>query len=407
VKHWLWLIAGLILGIDWLRRSLAAVFGMRKLADLGTPEWDTSVSTTLQKISVVVPARNEAVNIGQCLRSLLGQDYLNLEICAVDDRSTDDTGSIMERVQRESPGRLRVIHVRELPAGWLGKTHAMWKGASETQGDWILFTDGDITFRVDALRRAVSYAEQKSCDHLVILPTMVMHGFGERMMLGFFGFASSLMVRFWKARDPKARDAVGVGAFNLIRRRVYEELGTYEALRMEVIDDLKLGESVKQHGFNQDCALGPGLVKVRWAEGALGVVKNMQKNLFSLFGFSWPLAAFAAIGAMAYHIGPWLGLMFAPGIAKLGFAAASFAVILLYTLMAARFGVSPWFVLTQPFAALMFVFSLLNSAFSARLHGGVLWRGTVYSLDEIHAGIAQSRREREDRRAKATVTTES
>ena len=405
MKYWIWLIGGWLLGADWLRRSLAAGFGMRKLVDFTAAEWDKPVSTTLQKVSVVVPARNEAANIEHCLRSLLDQDYPELEICAVDDRSTDATGSIMDRLQRESLGELRVIHIRELPAGWLGKTHAMWRGASEMHGDWILFTDGDISFRSDTLRRALNYAERKVCDHLVILPTMVMHSFGERMMLGFFGFASSLMIRFWTVRDPKSRDAIGVGAFNLIRRTAYDALGTYEALRMEVIDDLKLGESVKQHGFIQDCVRGPGLVSVRWAQGALGVVRNLQKNLFSLLKFRWTLAALATVAATIYHIGPWVGLIFAPGTAKLGFAIAVLAIVLLYASVARQFGVSAWFVLTQPLAALMFVFSLFNSAVSAYFHGGVMWRGTVYRLDEIEAGVAQSRRESEERRARAEAAT--
>lgn len=405
MNHWIWLIGGLILGADWLRRSLAAACGMRKLVDVRAPEWDKSFAETLPKVSVIVPARNEAANIESCLRSLLNQDYPELEICAVDDRSTDSTGIIMDRFHSESPGKVRVIHVKELPTGWLGKTHAMWTGAAKGQSDWILFTDGDITFRSDALRRAVNYAEQKCCDHLVILPTMVMHSFGERMMLGFFGFASSLMIRFWKVRDPKSRDAIGVGAFNLIRRSAYQSLGTYEALRMEVIDDLKLGESVKQHGFIQDCVRGPGLVSVRWAEGALGVVRNLQKNLFSLLRFRWTLAALAAVGAIIYHLGPWLGLIFAPGITKLGFAIAAFAILLLYASVASHFGVSAWFILTQPLAALMFVFSLFNSVVSSYLHGGVMWRGTVYRLDEIEAGVAQSRRESEERRARAEAAT--
>lgn len=395
MKHWIWLISGLILGADWLRRSVAVVLGMRRVVDLSAPEWDRGTPETRPKISVVVPARNEGANIEQCLRSLVNQDYPELEICAVDDRSTDATRSIMDRLRSELPEKLRVIHVKELPAGWLGKTHAMWKGALETQGEWILFTDGDITFRSDALRRTISYAELTDCDHLVILPTMVMHGFGERAMVGFFGFAAFLLLRFWRVRDPKSRDAIGAGAFNLIRRSAYESLGTYEALRMEVIDDMKLGESVKQHGFVQDCVRGPELVSVRWAEGAFGVVKNLQKNLFSLLRFSWPLTVLAAIAGTIYHVGPWVGLIFAPGISRLGFAVAVFAITLLYVSVAKHFGVPPWLVLTQPLAALMFVFSLFNSAFSAYVHGGVLWRGTVYSVDEIQAGVARSRRNRD------------
>src|SRR5438270_6131567 len=306
---------------------------MGKLADVTRPEWDRFPRLTgaQPKVSVVVPARDEGKNIEECLRSLLDQDYPEFEICAVDDRSSDETGGIMDRLQRESPSKLDVIHISELPSGWLGKTHAMWRGgAAAIRSDWILFTDGDVMFRSDALRRTLSYAELTACDHLVVFPTLIMETVGERMMLGFFGLAFSLLVRPWKAREANARDFIGAGAFNLIRRSAYEALGTYQALRMEVIDDLKLGESVKQHGFRQDCVRGHALVQLRWAEGAFGVVRNLQKNMFSLLRFSWGLVFLASIAATTYQFGPWIGLILAPGVAKIGFAAGVFSIALLY-----------------------------------------------------------------------------
>ena len=404
MSRWIWLAAGLLLGADWLRRSIGAVTGMARLADLTRPEWDRPpvLSGELPRVSVVVPARNEGAKVEECLRSLLAQDYPELDICAVDDRSSDATGSIMDRLQTEFPGKLDVIHISELPSGWLGKTHAMWRGAAATDSDWILFTDGDIIFRPDALRRTLVYAEVTRCDHLVIFPTLIMHSVGEKMMLGFFGLASSLLLRSWKVHDPRAKDHVGAGAFNLIRRIAYEDLGTYQTLRMEVIDDLKLGQAVKEHGFTQDCVRGPGLIELRWAEGAFGVVRNLQKNMFSLLRFSWPLAVLASMGAMIYHLGPWVGIFCAPGVSKLGFAIALFSVALLYGRVSRRFHVSSWYVLTHPIAALMFVYTLLNSAVSSVVHGGVLWRGTTYSLNEIQAVASRSREERLQRRTEQT-----
>jgi hypothetical protein len=268
----------------------------------------------------------------------------------------------------------------------------MWQGAAATQSDWILFTDGDIFFRADALSRAIHYAEASACDHLVVMPTMIMKTFGERMMLSFFGFCSSLMIRLHKVQDRNAKDFVGAGAFNLIRRSAYEQIGTFEALRMEVIEDLKLGQAVKEHELSQHCVLGPALVRVRWAEGAFGVVNNMRKNLFSLMGFSWTLTALAGIAGAVYHLGPWAGLVFAPGIAKLGFGAATFAIALLYARMSRIFGFSAFYFLTQPIAALMFMYALLLSAWSSLMHGGVVWRGTTYSVAEIQAITRATRR---------------
>jgi len=387
LNRWMWLASGMLLGADWLRRSLRTAFGMGKLADVTSPEWDRLPRRegAQPSIAVVVPARNEGGTIEQCLLSLLAQDYPNLQILAVDDRSTDATGSVMDRIHARSSGKLRVVHVSELPPGWLGKTHAMWCGARETQSDWILFTDGDVIFREDALRRTLAYAEATLADHLVIFPTLIMKGFGERMMLGFFGLASSLLLRPWRVKDPKARDFIGAGAFNLIRRRAYEQLGTYQALRMEVIDDLRLGGAVKGHGLKQDCVLGTGLVRVRWAEGAMGVVRNLRKNAFSLLHFNWWLAALATVAASIYQLGPWVGLVAAPGVAKLGFAVAIFSIALLYWRMGRQFGLSPWFFLTHPLSTVMFVYTLLNSAVSSLIHGGVVWRGTTYPLEEIRA----------------------
>lgn len=395
MSRWVWLTAGLILGVDWSRRSVAAVIGMGKIPDVSRPEWDRPPRLIGEQpsVTVVVPARNEEKMIEQCLRSLLAQDYPNLEIYAVDDRSTDATGAIMNDLEKRWPNKLRITHVTGLPAGWLGKTHAMWRGAQQSKSDWLLFTDGDVLFRPDALLRTIAYAELTGCDHLVMFPTAIMKSWGESMMLAFFHIAGALLLRPWKARDPRSRDVVGVGAFNLIRRSAYEQVGTYQSLRMEVIDDLKLGEAVKRQGFVQDCIRGRGLIRLHWAEGAFGIVKTLQKNLFSLFRFSWPLATVAALAAILYHLGPWIGLLLAPSFSKIGFAAAAFSIFLLYVRTSRDLKIPIWFVFTQPVAAITFFYTLLNSALSAARHGGVLWRGTVYRLEEIRAVTARARTE--------------
>lgn len=408
MTRWIWLAAGIVLGADWLRRSLRTAFGMGKLTDVTSPEWDRLPGTKEPQpsVAVVVPARNEGGTIEQCVLSLLVQDYPSLQIFAVDDRSTDATGTVMDRIMARSD-RLRVLHVTELPSGWLGKTHAMWRGGAETQSDWILFTDGDVIFRPDAVRRTLAYAETRQCDHLVIFPTLIMKGFGERTMLGFFGLASLLLLRPWKVKDPQARDFIGAGAFNLIRRTAYEELGTYSALRMEVIDDLKLGEAVKRHGLRQDCVVGPELVRVRWAEGGLGVVRNLRKNMFSLLHFKWWLAALATVAAGVYQLGPWAGIVLAPGITKVGFAVAIFSIALLYWRMGRQFGLSPWFFLTHPLSTIMFIYTLLNSAVSSLVHGGVVWRGTTYPLEEIRAYTAERHKELQRVRSNIHVTDDT
>ena len=243
------------------------------------------------RVSIIVPARNEEETIEQALHTLLALDYDNYEVIAVNDRSTDRTGEILERIA-ENPRfsqnaretghpefrSFRVVHHRELPAGWLGKTHAMWTAANHATGDWLLFTDADVLFKPDSLRRALAYAESVPADHVVLFPQMIMKRPGEYMMIAFFQTMFMFGHRPWKVADPSTDDHMGVGAFNLVRRRVYDAVGTYEALRMEVLDDMKLGKVVKKAGYAQRNVFGGDLISIRWAKGAMGVVNNSDQE---------------------------------------------------------------------------------------------------------------------------------
>jgi len=172
--HYFQWIAGTILALAWLSRIVDAALGMPHVADISQPQWDRTL-TGSARVSIIVPARNEEADIEETLTRLLHLDYGNYEVIAVNDRSTDCTGEIMDRIaalfsqkQRDpsaplSTGvghpSLRIIQHRELPQGWLGKTRAMWTGANAATGDWLLFTDADVLFRPDSLRRALAYAE--------------------------------------------------------------------------------------------------------------------------------------------------------------------------------------------------------------------------------------------------------
>src|SRR5580704_13389958 len=265
--HW---VAGSLLALVWLSRIIDAAIGMRTIADIAHAEWDGyPTSGGGPRVSIVVPARNEEEHIGETLNRLLELDYQNYEVIAIDDRSTDRTGEVMDRIasRAEAAGRLKVIHVNVLPSGWMGKTHAMWSAAKQATGEWLLFTDADVLFRRDVVRRALGYAEAESADHLVLFPRMIMSSPGERMMIGFFQTLFVFGHRPWKVADPKTKDHMGVGAFNMIRRHVYEAVGSYQALRFEVVDDMKLGKIVKNAGYAQRNVYGADLISLRWAKG--------------------------------------------------------------------------------------------------------------------------------------------
>ena len=381
------------LGAIWLSRLFAVGLNMHKIPEITLPEFDTSPVNAAGRVpfvSIVVPARNEAEHIETALVSLLQLDYPDYEVIAVDDRSEDDTGAILDRVEAEwrergeaSHHRLKVLHVTELPSGWLGKTHAMWQAGKHATGDWVLFTDADVIFRDDALRRAVVYAEWEQADHLVLFPTMIMKSTGERMMIAFFQSQFVFGHRPWKVADPKSRDSMGVGAFNLVRRMVYQNIGTYERLRLAVLDDMKLGELVKQEGYRQRVAFGRDLLKLRWVFGAMGMVRNLTKNFFAIFDYNAAFAVLAVIGIMFVNVGPFVGVWIAQGWVRAGFVAALVSIVAIYCGMAMRSDISPFYVVLHPVGTTLFSYAVMRSVVLTLFRGGVVWRGTLYPLSEL------------------------
>lgn len=382
---WFYWITGVALALIWLVPVVDTALHIHLIADLTRPEWLPAAGSKLPSLSIVVPARNEEAEIEEALRSLLALDYPSLEVIAVDDRSTDSTGDIMDRIAAEpaSKRRLRVIHVRDLPGRWLGKTHAMWLGAQQGSGDWILFTDADCVFRADTMRRALYYATQNSLDHLVLIPTIHMHSWGERMMVSFPQIAASFVMRPWKVRDQEARDFIGAGAFNLVRRQAYEAIGTFAALRLEVVDDLALGEKIKKARFRQDVVTGRDLVSLRWIRGAMGLVRNLEKNLFAFLKFRFSLVIAASVLVLFLNVWPFLGLIVAPGWSRLPFVFAVAMIAARYSQGSAKMGVPAITFLLNPISAILTAFAILGSAFAALRDGAITWRGTKYPMNEL------------------------
>ena len=386
--HW---ITGCILGLIWFERLAEAAFGMGKIPDVSRPQWNRKLVTPEgnPRVSIIVPACNEADNIEQTLLHLLALDYDNYEVIAVDDRSTDRTGAIMDQIAAtaEPQQRLKVIHVDELPSGWMGKTHAMWTASLQAEGDWLLFTDADVLFKPDALRRALTCAETEGADHLVMFPYMIMKRPGEKMMIAFFQMLFVFGHRPWKVADPDTKDHMGVGAFNLIRRRVYDAIGTYQRLRMEVLDDMKLGKVVKNAGYAQRTAFGGDLISIRWARGAMGVVRNLTKNFFALMSFQWPRALLSCLGLAFLNLMPFIGVTLAHGRARLPYAVAMLAMFLIYAGMSLKSAIPPYYFLLHPISTLLFVYTMLRSMLLTLGRGGVVWRGTFYPLAELKKGM--------------------
>ncbi len=385
IFHW---IAGGVLALVWFSRLLDAALGMRKVADISRPEWDRKPATANgnPRVSIIVPARNEEEHIGAALATLLRLDYDNYEVIAVDDRSIDRTGEVMDRMASAS-GRLKIIHVAELPPGWLGKAHAMWSAAKQATGDWLLFTDADVHFRADVLSRALAYAEAERADHLVLFPRMIMRSAGETMMIAFFQTLFVFGHRPWKVADPKTKDHMGVGAFNLIRRRVYDAVGGYRALRFEVVDDMKLGKVVKNAGYRQRNVYGADLISLRWVQGAMGMVNNLTKNSFAIMSFQWWRALLSAFALAFLNLMPFLGIWLAHGWARLPYGVALASIFGIYVGMSWESDIPAYYFVLHPIGAALFVYIMLRSMVLTISRGGVVWRGTFYSLEELRRGM--------------------
>jgi glycosyltransferase involved in cell wall biosynthesis len=393
---WLLLIFDWLVDAAWLLRALSWQVGLRRVPDLAKNAADAPSAPGV-KLSVIVAARNEAAKIAATLHSLLdssgrGSGGVDLEILAVDDRSSDETGAIMDKMAAAHAAKgvggvpaavLRVLHITALPAGWLGKTHAMAVAAREARGEWLLFTDGDVVFAPQALCRGLGLAVASAADHFVLLPTVLLESWGERAMISFLNVIAIWGPRPWRVADPRARrDAIGVGAFNLLRREAYDAIGGWEALRMEVVEDLALGLRIKKRGLRQRVALGRGLISVRWAEGISGVAENLAKNLFAVFHFRIGLLLGFMLLFALFTLFP-LAMLATGAAARWAAGVMLIAVFAAYRCQSKYQPFSAWQMIWFPAASAWMLYLLLRSMLVVLLRGGVTWRGTFYPLREL------------------------
>ncbi len=338
---------------------------------------------TLPRVSVIVPAKNESKKIHASLRSLLAQDYPNLELIVINDRSDDETGNIINSLAKED-ARLKVIHISELPQGWLGKNHANQRGFEQASGEYLLFTDADILFAPQTISKTVGYALANRARHIVVYPKMLSENIFEEAFLALFG-----MLFVWKfnpigARNPKNKRAyIGVGAFNFIERALYKAIGEHYPLKAEIADDVKLGYFVKQHGEATHVVEGRNFVQVRWREGLWDSMKGIERSAFAGVNFSWTWVWIGIFGTLFGLIAPyWLWLLndeFATlcALLSLGFIYLGYAV---GKGSLWRAGI---ITVLHPIMSMLFLFALVKSALLVSVKGGVEWRGTFYTTEVL------------------------
>jgi len=373
---------GLAAFLFYFLSGLDLVRGNRSIRSLAA--MPTALPPNPPKVSLVVAARNEERNIARAMGSLLRLDYPDYELLVVNDRSEDRTGVILEGLSARDP-RLRVIQVTGLPKGWLGKNHALWIGARAAAGELLLFCDADIVMEPPVLSRAVSYLLEGGTDHLAVTPVLEMPSlfldmFGASFILFFCMFA-----RPWKARDPKSRCHIGIGAFNLVRAAAYWKAGGHLRIALRPDDDMKLGKIMKLAGFRQETAYGGGLLLVEWYATLGELVRGLEKNAFAGVDYRLSVLLPGAFCHLAASVWPYFALFLTTGATRAVYAAVVALITLIFVDSVGFHGTKRWYAVAFPCTALLFSYILLRTAFLNLAHGGITWRGTFYPLKELRA----------------------
>jgi GT2 family glycosyltransferase len=377
-EYGVWLLTAL-----WMWRTNDAIRHLGDVPDISEPEWDlVPPDDAVPSLTVVVPARNEAENIGATLETLVMQQYSGLRVLAIDDRSTDKTRQIVDDFAERYPDRVGAIHIDYLPEGWLGKTFALEVGTRNSASEYLLFTDADVLFSPSSLRRAMAFAATTQADHVVVMPTPEVKGRGEGMMLSFLSVLGMWIMRPWRVSDPQARhDVIGVGAFNLVRREALEVLGGWEPQRLAVIEDVTLGRRMKAAGLRQRVAFGPDLVLVHWAKGARGIVRGLTKNLFAAVNFRPSVMLGACAAMLVFFFAPLAGLAWWPTVLPALMMLCCIGAC--YRIMSSRSHVDARYGWLYPVGVFVMAWAMMRSMLSVAVRRGVMWRGTFYPLREL------------------------
>jgi glycosyltransferase involved in cell wall biosynthesis len=358
----------------WIGRS--RIVGIGGLAPIEAADAPT--------VSVVITACNEQDRLEEALRSVLAQAYPRLEVIAINDRSSDRTGAILDRLAQAYP-ILKPEHITELPPGWLGKNHALNVGANQARGEWILFADADVVMNQTVVARALRYATEHQLDHLAVAPLARVGGFFSNVFLGGFALMFSMHSRPWRVRDPRAKEYIGIGAFNLVRASAYRSVGGHSAIALRPDDDLKLGKLIKQSGFRSDFALGTELLRVDWYHSFAALRRGLMKNFFAVFDYDPKLATLACVIQILVFVWPPVGAIVLSGTPAYLNAAA---VVLSWAAFAVNSRIvqmRPWWGITLPLAGVLTAYLIARAMVVTLRSGGIEWRGTRYSLDELRA----------------------
>lgn len=369
--------------IAWLLWRAIRQFNAYKVIDPSAG----SAGTALPHLSVIIPARNESQNIAACVRSLTAQDYPRelLEIIVIDDNSTDRTAAIVQEIAETDP-RVRLVFAGDLSAGWIGKSHACWKGVKQAGGEWICFIDADTIAAPSLLSTAVAHATVQQIDMLSLEPRQVLGSFWERLVIPSGLVLVSFIVDLRTINDPTQDGAAADGQFILIRRRVYDDVGGHYAVRAEFSEDTALARLLQSAGYRTFLMGGDDLIRVRMYSDFSSLWNGLARTAVDVAGGSRK-TFFASIGALllgwlAVILPVWMGTHLTPewNTAAWGFTAAvlgSLALLGTNIGQTVYFRIPFWYGLIFPLGYTAVATIALRGIWG-KIAGGVNWKGRGY-----------------------------
>ena len=343
-------------------------------------------------ISVCIPARNEERNIRACVEAVLAQDYPNLEVIVLDDRSSDSTPSILAEIaSRDSC--LHLISGSDLPKDWVGKPHALFQAANQAHGEWLCFLDADTITAPEALSSCYAKALETQADMFTIMTFQVLDSFWEKVIMPLVLTALSVGFTPRKVNDPNRKDAIANGQFILMKRSVYDAVGGYESVKDQIVEDKAIAEKVKWNGYRLIVADGMRLARTRMYTSLPEMWEGWTKNIYlglhdqtsmlvlGVFG-----GFIALVAAFVLPIWPLLGVLWYLQSGSWIAGSVIIKSMLLWVVLiherakvARNLEIPPWYAFTMPLGAGIFAAMMLASTWKVVSGQGVTWKGRVYS----------------------------
>jgi chlorobactene glucosyltransferase len=334
-------------------------------------------------VSVIIPARDEEKNIERTVVAFLSQTYRNFELIVVDDRSSDSTGSILQRMAAID-ARLKVIHGEEPPEGWLGKPWALHQGSRRASGEILVFADADIIYSPRAIARAVAAMQRSGVPMITLLPNFEMDTFWEKVAIPQLAVMVFSFSPMWLANRTRiVLFSIGGGSGNLIRREDYDAIGGHEALKDAVVDDIGLARLVRRQGRRSVAFRADDAVFVHMYHGVREIIRGFTKNLFAVLGRSYFWIIVVTVFGIIFHVLPYILALTGDPIALATVAIITATRVMLFRSL--RYPLS-YALLAHPLMVLFWSYIFLRSMWLTGVRKRLVWRGRSYDAARTRFG---------------------